>query len=77
MSSQVIVSKITRDHLPSKMNLCKECEGPRSILCEVIVYTRFGQYIITLKATVIGTFDGVISKSIGVICTQNKCICQM
>ena len=70
MSSQVIVSKITRDHLPSKMNLCKECEGPRSILCEVIVYTRFGQYIITLKAT-------VISKSIGVICTQNKCICQM
>ena len=40
MSSQekikVIVSKIDTDHLHSKMSICTEFEGPRSVQCVVI-----------------------------------------
>ena len=48
---EVFVSKIDRDHLHSKMIICKEFEGPRSILSVVIIWTIFGLYIIKLKAT--------------------------
>ena len=40
-----------------------------SILCQVIIWTRFGLYIIKLKATVTLNFDGLISKSVGITYT--------
>ena len=49
---KVTVSKIDRDHLHPKMNICTEFEEPTSILCLVIIRTKFGLYIIKLKATV-------------------------
>ena len=54
------------------MNICTEFEEPMSILCQVIIWTRFGLYIIKLKATVTLNFDGLISKSIGIIYTPGS-----
>ena len=45
-------------------------------LCVVIMCTMFGLYITKLKATVTLTFNGIISKSIGVIYNW-KCLCQI
>ena len=45
----------------SKMNIWTKFEGPRSILCVVIMYTMFGLYIIKLKATVTLTFKVTIA----------------
>ena len=49
------------------MNIWTEFEEPTSILCQVIIWTRFGRYIIKLKVTVTLTFDRLISKSRGII----------
>ena len=46
------------------MNICTEFLEPLSLLCQVIIWTRFGLYILKLKVTVTLTFDGLISKSI-------------
>ena len=48
-----IVNKIDRDHLHSKMNICTELEGPKSVLSVVIIWTRFELYIIKLKYCVL------------------------
>ena len=45
------------------MNTCTEFEEPMSILCQVIIWT------VTL------TFDGLISKSIGIIYTPETNMC--
>ena len=57
------------------MNICTEFEGPMLILCEVIIWTKFGLYVIKLKATVTLNFDGLISKSIGIIYTPGTNVC--
>ena len=58
--------------------ICAEFEEPRSILCLVIIWARFGLYIIKLKVTVTLTFDRLTSKSIGIIYTpRHKCLCQI
>ena len=49
------------------MNICTQFEEPMSILCRVIIWTRFGQYITKLKATVTLNFDVLILKSIGIM----------
>ena len=46
-----------------------------SILCQVIIWTRFVLYIIKLKVTVTFTFDRLISKSIGIIYTPETNVC--
>ena len=46
-----------------------------SIQCEVIIRTKFGLYVIKLKATVTLNFDGLISKSIGIIYTPGTNVC--
>ena len=58
------------------MDICTEFEEPMLILCQVIIWTRFGLYIIKLKVTVILTFHRLISKSIGIIYTTetNACV---
>ena len=57
------------------MNICTEFEEPMSFLCQVIIWTRFGLHIIKLKVTVTLTFDGLISKSIGIIYTPETNVC--
>ena len=59
------------------MNICTEFKETMSTLCQVIIWTRFGLYtcIINLKATVTLTFDGLISKSIGIIYTPVTNVC--
>ena len=57
------------------MNISTEFEEPMSILCQVIIWTRFGLYIIKLTATVTLNFDGLISKSIGIIYTPGSNVC--
>ena len=57
------------------MNIFTEFEEPMSILCQVIIWTRFGLYIIKLKATVTFTFDTLISKAIGFIYTPKTNVC--
>ena len=57
------------------MNICKKFEEPMSILCQVIIWTRFGLYIIKLKAIVTLTFDRLISKSIGIVYTPETNVC--
>ena len=57
------------------MNICTEFEEHMSILCQDIIWTRFGLYIITLKATVTLNFDVLISKSIGIIYTPGTNLC--
>ena len=47
-----IYLKIDKDHLHSKMNVCTEFTETMSTLCLVTMSTRFGLYIIKLKATV-------------------------
>ena len=54
------------------MNICTEFEEHMSILCLVIIWTRFGRYIIKLKAAVTLTLHRLLSKSIGIIYTQRK-----
>ena len=46
-----------------------------SILCQVIIWTMFGLYIIKRKVTLTLTFDGLISKSIGIIYTHEINVC--
>ena len=69
---KVIVGLMNRDHLYFKTNICIKYEGPSSILSVVIIWTKFGLYIIKLKATVTLTFHGLISKSIGIIYTSRQ-----
>ena len=57
------------------MNICTEFKEPMSILCQVIIWTRFVLYIIKLKVTVTLTFDRLISKSIGIIYTPETNVC--
>ena len=57
------------------MNIFTEFKEPMSILCQVIISTRFILCIITLKVTVTLTFDGLISKSIGIIYTPETSVC--
>ena len=58
------------------MNICTEFEElAMSILCQVIIWTRFGLYIIKQKATVTLNFDGLILKSIGIIYTPRTDLC--
>ena len=58
--------------MPPEMNVCTEFEELVSILCPVIIWTRFGLYIIKMKTTVTLTFDGLISKLVGIIYTQRQ-----
>ena len=67
--------KFDRDRLLSEINICTEFEEPLSILCKVIIWTRFGLYIIKLKATLTLNFYGLISKSIGIIYTPGTNVC--
>ena len=69
---KVIVSKSNMEHFHSKINICTEFEGPRSILCLVIIWTRFGLYIIQLKATVTLTFERLFSNSLEIIHIQRQ-----
>ena len=69
---KVILSNIDRDHLHSKIKICIECEGPRSILSVVIFWAWFGLYTIKLKANVFLTFHGLIPKLIEVIYTPRQ-----
>ena len=57
------------------MSTCTESEEPMSILCQVIIWTRFGLYIIKQTATVTLTFGRLISKSIGIIYTPETNVC--
>ena len=49
-----------------KTNVCAEFDKLRSILCLVIMQTRFGFYINIMTVTVTLTFDTLTSKSIGI-----------
>ena len=49
-----------------KTNVCAKFVEPRSILCQVIIRTRFGLYINMLTVTVTLTFDRLTSKSIAI-----------
>ena len=53
------------------MNICTEFGEPMLILCQDI-WTRFGLYTIKLKTL---NFDGLISKSIGIIYTPRTNVC--
>ena len=57
------------------MNICTEFKEPLSILCQVTIWTRFGLYITKLKATVTLTFDGLISKCIGIMYILMTSVC--
>ena len=50
-------------------NVCAKFEKPKSILCLVIIRTRFGLYVNMLTDTVTLTCDQLTPKSIGVIYT--------
>ena len=64
--------KINRYHLHSNTNVCTKFDEPRSILCLVIIRTRFGLYIKMLTVTVTLTFERLISKSKGIIYTNTN-----
>ena len=64
--------KINRDHLHPEMHVCAKFDKPTSILCLVIIWTRFGLHVNMLKVTVTLTFDWLTSKSIGIIYTQRR-----
>ena len=64
--------KINRDHLHPKTHVCAKFNKPRSILCLVIIRTRFGLYVNMLKVTVTLTFNRLTSKSIGIIYTPRR-----
>ena len=57
------------------MNICTEFEELMSVLCHVIIWTWFVLHIIKLKITVTLTFDGLISKSIGIIYIPETNVC--
>ena len=57
------------------MNICTEFEEPMSILCQVIIWKRFGLYLIKLKATVTLNFHGFISKCLRIIYTPGTNLC--
>ena len=59
--------KINRDHLHSNTDVCAKFYKPMSILCLVIIQSRFGLYINMLAVTVTLTFDQLTSKSIRII----------
>ena len=59
--------KINSDHLHYKTHACAKSDKPRSILCLVIIRTRFDLYVNMLKVTVTLTFDRLASKSIGIM----------
>ena len=54
--------KINRDHLHSNTNVCTKFDEPRSILCLVIIWTRFGLYINMWTVTVTLIFDLKINR---------------
>ena len=64
--------RIDRDHIHSNTNNCTKFEEPRSILCLVIIRTRFGPCINMLTVTVTLTFVLLNSKSIGIIYTSRR-----
>ena len=51
------------------MNICTEFEEPMLIMCQVIIWTRFGLFTNMLTVSVTLTFDRMISKLIGIIYT--------
>ena len=53
---------INRDYLHPKTHICAKFDKPRSILCLVIIRTRFGLYVNMLKVTVTLTFDLKINR---------------
>ena len=57
------------------MNICTELEELMSILCQVNIWTKFVLYIIKLKVTVTLTFDGLMTKPIGIIYTPETNVC--
>ena len=63
---------INSDHLHSKTHVCAKWDKPRSILCLVIIQTRFGIYVNMLKVTLTLTFNRLTSKSIGIIYTPRR-----
>ena len=62
--------KSPRDHLNSRKNVCVKFDKPLSLLCLVIIRTRFGLYTNILMVSVTLTFDRLISKSIWIIYTS-------
>ena len=64
--------KINRDHLHPETHVCAKFEEPRSILCLVIIRTRFGFYVNMLTVNVTLAFDQLTSKSIGIIYTPRR-----
>ena len=69
LDHSLIDLKFYRDHLHPKTHVYAKFDKPRSILCLVIIRTRFGLYVNMLKVTVTLTFDQLTSKSIGIIYT--------
>ena len=61
--------KINRDHLHSNTNACAKFDKPRSILCLLIIQTRFGLCVNMLTVSVTSTFDQLTSKSMEIIYT--------
>ena len=61
--------KINRDHLHHETHVCAKFDNPRSILCLLIIQSRFGLYVSKLIVTVTLTFDRLTSKSMGIIYT--------
>ena len=59
-------------NLMANKNVCAKFEEPRSILCLLIIWTRFGLYVNMLMVTVTLTFDRLTSKSIGIIYTPRR-----
>ena len=57
------------------MNIYTEFKELLSILCQVIIWTRFGLYTNMLTVSVALTFDGLISKSIRIIYTPKTNVC--
>ena len=51
----------------TKTHVCAKFDKPRSIPCLVIIRTRYCLYVNMLKVTVTLSFDGLTSKSIGII----------
>ena len=64
-----LTSKSIGGHLHPKMHVCAKFDKPSSILCLVIIGTRFGLYVNMVKVTVTLTFDRMSSKSIEIIYT--------
>ena len=70
-----LISKLIEIIYSIQMNICTEFEEPMSILCQVVIWTRFSLYIIKLKATVTLNYDGLISRSIEIIYTPGTNVC--